>query len=58
MSRTLKPGITVLAKASNNLTDQPTPVNLERVCMQRDQSDSEAVVRQSPLVEVWEAEEG
>jgi hypothetical protein len=56
MLRTLKPQIIVLAKAKNNLAEQLTPVNLERVCMQTDQSVPEASVRQSPLVEVWEAE--
>jgi hypothetical protein len=57
MSRTMKSGITVLAKDSNNLTAQPMPVSLKRVCIQIDQSDSDAVVRKSLLVEVWEAEE-
>jgi hypothetical protein len=46
MLRTIQPG--------SNLTDQPAP---EEVCMQTDQSNSEAVERQSPLVEAWEAEE-
>jgi hypothetical protein len=31
--------------------------SLERVCRQTDQSESEAVARQLPLVEAWEAEE-
>jgi hypothetical protein len=54
MLRTMKPGMTVLEKASSNLTDQLTSANLEEVCMQTDQSDSEAVVKQSLLVEAWE----
>jgi hypothetical protein len=42
----------------NKNTSQSVRIeSLDRVCRQTDQFESEAVVRQSPLMEAWEVEE-
>jgi hypothetical protein len=51
-------------EARNDFTDEgqrqlngPTDISQSRESLQADQSESEAVVRQAPLVEAWETEE-
>lgn len=53
------PGVHLALLAGCNiiLTLTLKSVSLQQVCRQTDKSKSEAVVRQLPVVEVWEAEE-
>jgi hypothetical protein len=50
--------MTVLAKVVSNFTENPKPISPSRESkqslQQTDQSEFEAVGRQSPLVEMWE----